>query len=117
MVRDAQVVAQDALQQVREELEDHLNAINENTDEIQCSYDLLRQLNLKIDKLAERVDLIQTIITNENVEEKKDFSISPLTKKEKSVFQALYELAHEKEFVTYDELARKACMTEPLVSQ
>lgn len=119
MVREpgVEVVAQDALQQVKEELEDHLNAINENTDEIQCNYDLLRQLNAKIDKLTERLDLLQSIITNENVEQEKDFTISPLTKKEKSVFQALYELAHEKESVTYEELARRACMTDQLVAQ
>lgn len=114
---DVNVVVNDSLSQVKEELEDHLNAINENTDELQCHYDLLMQLTQKIEKLAERVDTLQTIITNENVEQQKEFTISPLTKKEKDVFQALYALAHEKEVVTYAELARRCCITEQLAAQ
>lgn len=117
MSMDKGDLLQDALKQVREELDDHLSSINENTDEIQCNFDMFKQLNQKIDKLTERLDLIQTMLTSQTVEEVKVFDISPLTKKEKDVFQALYLLAHEKESVTYAELARKCCITESLTAQ
>jgi len=98
---------------VKDELEDHLSAINENTDEIQCNNDLMNQLNNKIIKLAERVDMLQTIIT-QTVEPQKTFDVSPLTKKEKALFQALYAIAHEKESVTYEDLARRCGVTTAL---
>jgi len=110
-------IVQDALKKVREELDDHLSSINENTDEIQCNYDLFKQLTSKIDKLTERLDFIQTMLTSVQIQEKKEFDISPLTKKEKDVFQALYLLAHEKEYVTYNEIARTCCITDQLAAQ
>jgi len=110
-------IVQDALKKVREELDEHLTSINENTDEIQCNFDLFKQLNSKIDKLTERLDLLQTMLTSVQIEEKKSFDISPLTKKEKDLFQALYLLAHEKESVTYSELARSCCITDQLAAQ
>lgn len=104
----------EVLNALREELDDHLTSINENTDEIQSNYDLLQQLNAKIEKLAERIDLLQTILTSTSVEPTKHFDISPLTGKEKDIFQALYALAHERETVTYEELARRCGITVPL---
>ena len=105
---------QQALSSVREELDDHRESINENTDEVQSNYHLLQQLNAKIDKLAERIDLMQTMLTSTTIEPRKTFAISPLTQKEKEVFQSLYSLAHEKESITYEELARRCCITTAL---
>ncbi len=105
---------QQALSSVREELDDHRESINENTDEIQSNYDILQHLNAKIDKLAERIDLLQTMLTTTTIEPSKTFAIAPLTGKEKDIFQALYALAHERETVTYEELARRCAITVPL---
>ena len=39
---------------VKEELEDHLTAINENTNEISANYEYLCEIDSKMDKLNER---------------------------------------------------------------
>ncbi|MEM4336465.1 MAG: hypothetical protein QXG86_00475 [Candidatus Woesearchaeota archaeon] len=51
---------------VKEELEDHLVAINENTAEIKNHENFLEELADKIEKLNERIDELQMMIVNIN---------------------------------------------------
>lgn len=44
---------------VKEEMEDHLVAINENTDELKNHADFIGELDGKIEKLNERIDELQ----------------------------------------------------------
>ena len=99
---------------VRDELEDHRLAINDNTSEIQGSFEIVNQLSLKIDKLQERIDELTLIIKGQN--KPKKFSVTPLNSREKEIFKALYELNERFAFVTYDQIARKAGLTKEMSS-
>lgn len=99
---------------VREELDEHRDAINNDTNEIQTNYEYICGLNEKIEKLSERLDKLNLLLKGSV--EAEDFKISPLTKKEKEVFMALYTLGQSRSFVTYKDMAKSLCMTESLVS-
>ena len=107
------------IDEVNEQFEDHLQAINENTNEIESNYELLSDLNKKIDKISERLEKIELFLhekANFNLEEKQEFSIEPLTKREKEVFLILYTLEETKDYVTYLDIAKRTGLTEDLVS-
>ena len=96
----------DALKGLKDELDDHREAINENTNEIQSNYEYLCRLESKIDKLAERLDEL-TLFRQEL-----DYCISDLTTREKEVFLALYTAA---DFIAYRDIGRRTGLTENLV--
>lgn len=94
---------------IRDEFEDHLEAINENTNEIQSNYEFLCELDSKIEKLSERIDKIQFFL--EGKKEKK-YDIISLTKKEQEIFIVLYT---SEDFMDYSEIAKKTTLTFSLV--
>jgi predicted transcriptional regulator len=103
---------------VYNEFEDHLDAINENTNEIQTNFEYLCKLDNKITKLNERIDevhLILSKLTGKRTYKKSRLeNIDPLTTKEKSVFLNLYT---EQDPVTYSGLAKKMKMPIPLLRE
>lgn len=102
---------------VKEELDTHLDAINEDTNEIQSNFEYLCELDRKIEKLNEKIELISNILRQEKmIPEAKKFSIKNLTRKEKDVFYALYTLTESKQYVTYEEIAKAIKFTEGLVA-
>lgn len=103
-----------ALAEIREELDDHRQAINENTDEVQANHAYLAALEEKLDKLHARVEELILLVTGKKDE--KTYAIAPLTKREKEVFQALYVLGEAQPWVGYAPLARRLCTTEQLVA-
>src|SRR3989338_517590 len=74
------------LAQLREELDEHRTAINENTDEIQSNYAYIQELGNKIDQLAQRFEHMEALLQNQS----KHSITQPLTYEEKQVFLALY---------------------------
>lgn len=70
---------------IKNALEEHLSAINENTTEIQALFDYIQDLENKFDKLSQRLDQMQL---EKNKEIKKE--IIPLNQTEKKVFLTLY---------------------------
>ena len=100
------------------EFEDHLDAVNENTNEIQTNFEYLCKLDNKIIKLNERIDEIHLILSKltgkKTYKKSKLENIDPLTTKEKSVFMNLYT---EQAPITYSELAKKLKMPIPLVRE
>ncbi|HSU73137.1 MAG TPA: hypothetical protein VLJ21_04800 [Candidatus Binatia bacterium] len=106
------------IEQIRDELDDHRTALNENTNEIESNYELLNQLNARMDKLQERLDELTMLVkhgtTSPTVQE---FKIEPLTGQEKEAFFALYTLTETTPFVTYHQLARKLTTTVEAVSR
>ncbi|PIN75145.1 hypothetical protein COV17_04310 [Candidatus Woesearchaeota archaeon CG10_big_fil_rev_8_21_14_0_10_36_11] len=95
---------------IRAALEEHLSSINENTSEIQALFDYLHELDVKMDKLSQRLD--QTQLTK-NIRQE-EVSISPLTFEERTVFLALYT---EEEPLSYQEIADKTNMPASLVPE
>jgi len=107
-----------SFEQIKEQFEDHLEAINENTNEIHSNFEYLCELDRKIDKLSERIEELNNLIRQQRGEtaEKKGFSLQPLTKKEKEVFYALYILTEQRKYTTYKEIARRVSYTEDLIA-
>jgi predicted nuclease with TOPRIM domain len=107
-----------AFSQIQEEFEEHLAAINENTDEIQANCTSLYELDNKIAKLNDKIDEIYNVLNNltgKNLRKKPSFEdIDPLTTKEKTVFLNLYT---ELEPMTYADLAKKMNMPIELTRQ
>ena len=71
---------------IRQELDDHLQSINENTSEMQAFFDYLQEIELKIDKLTQRVE--QSQLAESKMLAKP--SVYSLTSIEKKVFLVLY---------------------------
>ena len=105
------------IDEVREELEDHLTSINENTNEIQANYEYICQVDAKLSKITERLDQIQLFLVNYgfSIKETPKFECKPLTKREQEVFLLLYTL-EEKGAVSYEDLSRRTGMTVDLIS-
>ncbi|MBI4152471.1 hypothetical protein HY495_02060 [Candidatus Woesearchaeota archaeon] len=74
------------LQNIRRAVEEHLSAINENTEEIQSLFDYLNEAEMKMDKLSQRLDHLQLSL-GQPMEKP---GIAPLTHVERKVFLVLY---------------------------
>ena len=67
-----------ALKDVREELDDHLDAINQATEEVQSSQEYLNRLDEKVDKLSEQMEQIMLFLKGsdfKDVQEKSEFGL------------------------------------------
>lgn len=105
------------ISKLKEVFEDHLDAINQNTDEIQANYEYLCELDAKLDKTNERLDQIQLFLQQFGlkVDEKPKFDVKPLNKREQEVFLVLYTLDGIKEKITYSDVAKRTGFTEELI--
>ncbi len=98
---------------LKEQIEDHLHAINESTNEIQSNYEYSLEMESKLNKLAERVDEISML--NGLNQNQKTRELPKLTIVEKEVFLALYSLCEEKEHTTYKEISKAVNLSETLI--
>jgi hypothetical protein len=115
---DIQLNLSAVFNQIKGDLDEHLCAINGNTNEIQSNYSYLCELDSKIEKIKERIDQMQVFLQKNQgfmAEENKKFEVSPLTQNEKKVFLVLYTLEDSKGNVGYKDLARNLGLTEELV--
>ncbi len=107
---------------IKEQFQQHLDSINDNTNEIQANYEYLCQLDNKIEKLAQRLDQMQMMmkqLTNDpnfmpDIEE--NYSVQPLTLKERQVFLVMYAADNNKP-LSYGKIAGSINLTESLVKQ
>ncbi len=109
---ESQIIS--VIEGIKEELDDHREAINENTNEIQANYELVAELSKKVDRLSQRLDELYLLVRG-NKDNSSKFMIAPLTEKEKEAFQALYVLSEDSS-VTYRQLSRRLIVTENLVA-
>jgi len=103
-----------------EELDDHRQAINENTNEIASNYEFLCKLDTKLEALSKRVEELAGLIENKpkpGEEKAPEVIVTPLTNREKEVFRALYRICEETgSYATYKDLAANLRISEQLVS-
>lgn len=95
---------------IKHDFEEHLQAINENTNEISANYEYICELESKLDKLSERVDQIQMCMessSNINIAKRNRFDVERLNRREQEVFLVIYTLEEEKGSLTYGDIARK----------
>lgn len=106
---------------VNTELNEHLDAINENTSEIQANYEYMAQLDSKIAKLNERLDNIQLFLRGlakaddliKDPKSETSYQIQQLTSKEKRLFLVLY--TNPNKAFSYKDLVEKLGLPENLV--
>ncbi|MBS3125772.1 hypothetical protein J4211_06020 [Candidatus Woesearchaeota archaeon] len=101
------------LDHMREELDDHRLAINENTTELSATNEFLNELNRRLDRITERIDDLTLCV--KGVQSDSKFELQSLSGKEKEVFHALYILTETQPYVSYEQLARKTLLTKELV--
>lgn len=107
------------VKQVKEELEEHLDTINNNTNEIQSNYNYLCDIDAKIDKLNQRIDKIQLLLRN--LSKKKEFIVEnpnfshPLTVPERELFLVLYTT--ENTTLSYREIAERLGFMESIARE
>ena len=105
---------------IKEEIEDHRESINQNTNEIQSNYEYLCKLEAKIYKLIERLDELTLVNAQQHYPSQDELSsaaedahpIPKLSHREQEVFLVLYTTERS---LTYGEIARKAALNETLV--
>ncbi len=95
-----------AFKAVRDEMDDHLTSINENTDELTNHGSQLDEIELKLEKLREQVDEIHFLVSKA-ISQNKEFS---LTESEKQVFMVLY--AVEQTPLSYGDISMRTGLTE-----
>lgn len=95
------------LKSIREELDDHRDAINHNTDEIGGNHEIMYQMMAQLDKMSERIDSMALYLKRKDSNFKDDnlVDIKPLTRREKEVFMALYELTQSQPAVSFRDLS------------
>ncbi|MEM4240160.1 MAG: hypothetical protein QXM31_02540 [Candidatus Woesearchaeota archaeon] len=110
----AQLAMNSIFDSLREELDDHRAAINENTNELQANHEYIRSVEEKLDKLHARIEELFLLVEGKKAEQ--NVEIQPLTKREQEVFQALYIVGEGVPFVSYRQLAKKLNSSEALIS-
>ena len=103
---------------MKHELEEHLQAINENTNEITASYEYISEIENKIDKLSARIEQIQMHLEcgSSDAPKSDNFDVKRLNRREQEVFLVIYTLEDEKNGVTYDDIACKLSMSVQLAA-
>ena len=99
----------DSLKNIKLALEEHLSSINDNSSEIQAIFDYVQQVEVKMDKISQRLDQLQM---QDHCPHHTD--VSPLNQMEKKVFLVLYT---EEDPISFNEIAHKAEMSAALVPE
>ncbi len=101
MRRSIEKKIKNSFDKVKQELDDHLTAINENTSEIQSIYDYLHVVEEKLDKLNEKINNVELFLSTFGLKiiAKKDIT---LNLNEQQVFVLLMK---EKDFVSYKKIS------------
>ncbi len=97
--------------QIQDELNDHLESINANSGELQINYEYLSDVELKIDKLNEKIESIQMFLGMKKQEEAEKNKIT-LTLREQEIFLSLYT---SEKLLSLEQIARKIGLTEASV--
>lgn len=112
-IKDKQLVEieqklRNSFSKIKVELEDHLHAINENTDELKTQDDRLSEIDAKIENLNEKIEELHLMVTQ--------LTYCPyfyLNKQEQKIFLVLY--AVEETPLSYGDVARRLNMTDLIV--
>jgi biotin operon repressor len=94
-----------AFKSVRDEMDDHLASINENTEELQEQSAHIDDMELKFEKLQEKVDEIHMMLSRMT----KQGEVS-LSDTEKNVFMVLYSI--EQTPLSYTDISIRTGLTE-----
>lgn len=116
--RETNPILHYSFSQIKDEFEDHLTAINENTNEIQSNYELLCNIDQKLNKLTERLDKLEIFLQKHGLktEQTEKFKPTRLSKREQEIFLILYTLEEVKGSVTYLDIAHRVSLPEDIIA-
>ena len=100
----------DEFQHIREALEEHLSSINENTTEIQALFDYLQEMEIRVEKMCQRLDNLQ-LCFGQPLQKP---TVEPLDQLEKKVFLVMYT---ETMPLSYEEISANARVPSGLVPE
>jgi predicted transcriptional regulator/exonuclease VII small subunit len=95
-----------ALKGIREEFDEHLESINDNTNEIEANYEILKRVENKVDRVEEHLEQLHLAVSklvDTSSEPTKEKNID-LDEREKDVFLILYTSSDRKP-LTYKQIA------------
>ena len=101
---------------IREEMEEHLDSINENTKEIEGIYKYIFGLEEKIEKLNERIDDVCMQLGKKEAYENFELT-EKLSIREQEVFLILYAQVENNGPLCYRDISKKLGLTESLVRE
>jgi hypothetical protein len=104
----------EAFIKIKENLDEHLDGINQNTNEIQSNYEYLCRLEAKLDSLNEKVAAVQLSLNELDAGSIRRGRID-LGYEEKKLFLAIYKYSSSKVFLSYAELGKRLNMQISLV--
>ncbi len=117
--QDIKTAIRFVFEEIKEELDEHRDSINQNTNEISSNYEYLCEIDYKINKLTEKIEQIHLFLEENSgfkTTKKPKFQPKPLTNNEQDVFLVLYTLEDKKGAVSYPEIAKRTGLSEDLVS-
>ena len=102
---------------IKEEFQDHLDAINENTNEISANYEYLLEIEKKIEKVNEKLDEVMMFISQMQGKSinKEIFRNVTLNSHEQEIFLLLY--ARNGDLIDSKEIAKLLGFTEEKVTR
>lgn len=120
-IKNIQKSLKSSFSAIKEEMDIHLDSINENTSEINANFDYMLKLEAKFDKLSERIDDIQMMMEEfvglpNKSDYKEQFTNIELNNREQEVFMTLYSI-NSSDALSYSEIARKLGLTVSLVEK
>jgi predicted nuclease with TOPRIM domain len=95
------------IKDIRHAFEEHLSAINENSNEIQVLFDYLQEMEMKMENLTQRLDQLQ-------LAEPAKPLLQPLVEEERELFLVMYT---EQLPVSCKELSEKTRLEEGVVTE
>lgn len=107
----------ESLTAIKEELDQHLDSINQNSVEIQSNYDYIEEINKKVEKLESRIDDLCLLFekgVNRGTPKPLSTHQFSLTNHEKEIFLALYT---SQEPLSYEEIALRTSLPPYLVEE
>lgn len=116
-ISDVETKLKNSFEKIREELEEHLQAINENTAEIGQNHQYGCEIESKMDQLSERLDHMELFLKQMGYgSAKATFNVQPLSSDEKRAFVALYAIEEDKGHVTYADISSALLLDVQLVA-
>lgn len=88
---------------IKEELDEHLQSINENTEEIQASYESQNKIDKKIDKINEKIELLRLQVEALAKQTQQKDIVIRLTHKDQSRLAEFLKKGKEAEVTDFDE--------------
>jgi DNA repair exonuclease SbcCD ATPase subunit len=93
---------------IKEEFEDHLESINQNTIEIQSAFEYLSRIASSVEKIEQRLARL------ENRSSERDTTVETvlLTRDEEEVYALLLDSTRQRQLLTYEHIARRIDVTK-----